>query len=97
MRSPGSGGGSVSSVVRSKDAMNDSFCQEFWPGIENGVSWDINRESNATASNQVSNEMSFQKRDMGTEINRDGGPGIGERKLGEGDVMVLINREGRMV
>ena len=30
-------------------------------------------------------------------FNRDGGPGIGERKLGKGDVMVLINREGRMI
>ena len=41
--------------------------------------------------------MTFQKRDVGTEINRDGRPRIGERKLGKSDVMVLINREGRMV
>ena len=29
--------------------------------------------------------------------NRDGGPGIGEKKLGKDDPMVLINREGRMI
>ena len=61
------------------------------------MSWNIDRERNATASNQVSNDMTFKERDVGTEINRDGGPGIGERKLGKGDVMVLINREGRMI
>ena len=61
------------------------------------MSWDIYRESSATASKQVSNDMTFQKRDVGTEINRDGRPGISERKLGKRDVMVLINREGRMV
>ena len=132
--------GSVSSGVRSEDAMNDSFSQEFQPGIQNGMSWNIDRESVATASNQVSNDMTFKvffcwwllglipggapfsqlsngvkdamvgftkkvkchlvtnndmtfkERDVGTEINRDGGPGIGERKLGEGDVMVLDSK-----
>ena len=61
------------------------------------MSWDIYRERTATARKQVRNEMAFQKWDVRTEINRDRGPGIGERKLGESNVMFLIDREGRMV
>ena len=69
-------------MVQVKDAMNYSFRQEFKPSIKNGVSWDIYREKTATAGEQVCNEMAFQKWDVRTEVNRDRGPGIGERKLG---------------
>ena len=43
------------------------------------------------------NEMTFHKRDIRTKVNRDRGPGIGERKLRESNVMFFIYREGRMV
>ena len=41
--------------------------------------------------------MTFQKWDVRAEVNRDRGPGISERKLGESNVVVLIDRERRMV
>ena len=33
------------------------------------MSWNFNRETNTTASDQVSDEMAFQERDVRTEIN----------------------------
>ena len=46
---------------------------------------------------QVCNKMAFQKRDIGAKVDGDRWPGIGERKLGESDVMFLIDNEGRMI
>ena len=87
--------GSAGSRVRSEDA--PIILASHRGGIEDGMSWNINWERDTTASDQVSDEMTFEERDVRTEINRDGRPGVGERKLGKGDVMVLINREGRMI
>ena len=61
------------------------------------MSWNINRERTATASNQVSNNMTFKERDVGREINCDRWPRISEWKLRKGDVVVLVNRKGRVI
>ena len=59
--------------------------------------WDIDREGTATTGEQVCNKMAFQKRDIRAKVDSDRWPRIGERKLGESDVMFLINNEGRMI
>ena len=42
-------------------------------------------------------KMAFQKRDIRAKVDGDRGPGISERKLGESNVMFLINNEGKMI
>ena len=69
----------VGSNVRSEDAMDDCVGQKFQPGIQNGMSGNVNRDT--TASDKVSSDMTFKERDVGTEINRNGGPRVSERKL----------------
>ena len=41
--------------------------------------------------------MAFEKRDIRAKVNGNRGPGIGERKLGESDVVFLIDGERWMV
>ena len=84
-------------MVQVKNAVNYSFRQKFKPGIKNGVCWDIDRERTATTREQVCDKMASQKRDIRAKVDGDRGPGISERKLGESNVMFLINSEGRMV
>ena len=69
------------SEVRSKYAVDNCVGQNLQPGIQNGMSRNVHRKREATASNQVSNDMTFKERNIWTQINRNGRPGIGERKL----------------
>ena len=61
------------------------------------MSRNIDREKTTATGEEVGDQMAFEKRDVRTEVNGDGGPRIGERKLGESYVMFFINDERRMI
>ena len=71
----------IGSEVRGEYAVDNCVGQNFQPGIQDGMSGNVHRKRETTASNQVSNDMTFKERNIGTQINRNGRPGIGERKL----------------
>ena len=59
--------------------------------------WNIDREETTTTREQVCDKVAFQKRDIRAEVDGDRRPGISERKLGESNIMFLIDNEGRMI
>ena len=59
------------------------------------MSRDVNRDRDTAASDKVSSNMAFKEGDVGSEVNCDGGPRVGKRELGKGDVMVF--RQERII
>ena len=47
------------------------------------MSRNIDREKTTATGEEVGDQMAFEERDVRAEVNGDGGPRIGERKLGE--------------
>lgn len=61
------------------------------------MSRDVHGNRETAASDEVSSDVAFKEGDVGSEVNCDGGPRVGKRELGKGDVMVFVKRERGMI